>query len=164
MRRDTPPSHRLDRVVDCVQWIVEVHSSPMAVWSCRILAGTGTRCRTRRSVQIIPNMFSGQHVWQELGCFHLPGIVHRSLRMVVKWRFSSFTDIPAASMLIARFPQNLRHLWGCVVWFKNARFRVTFYCDQPQSHLCNNHVVWSASWYATPVKVGGISWQMRHAH
>lgn len=31
MRRDTPPSHRLDRVVDCGHWIVEFHSSSMAV-------------------------------------------------------------------------------------------------------------------------------------
>ncbi len=25
-------------------------------------------------------------------------------------------------------------------------------CDQPKAHLCTNHIVWSASWYATPVR------------
>ncbi len=37
---NTSPSHRVDQVV---------HSSSMAVRSCWILAGTGTRCRIRRS-------------------------------------------------------------------------------------------------------------------
>ncbi len=61
-----------------------IHSSSMAVWSCWILAGTGTRCRIRRSR-------ASQHAqWvtcpvsmlpmQELGCFQLPGIVYRSLQ------------------------------------------------------------------------------------
>ncbi len=45
---NTSPSHRVDQVVDCGLWHV-VHSSSMAVWSCWILAGTGTRCRIRRS-------------------------------------------------------------------------------------------------------------------
>ncbi len=31
-------------------------------------------------------------------------------------------------------------------------FRVAFYCVQPKAHLCNNHAVLSASWYATPVR------------
>ncbi len=30
--------------------------------------------------------------------------------------------------------------------------RVAFYCGQPKAHLCNNHAVWSVSWYATPVR------------
>ncbi len=38
--------HRVDQVVDCGML---VHSSSMAVWSCWILARTGTRCRIRRS-------------------------------------------------------------------------------------------------------------------
>ncbi len=33
-----------------------------------------------------------------------------------------------------------------------ARFRVAFYCGQSKAHLCNNHAVWSVSWYATPVR------------
>ena len=36
------PLHRVDQVVDC-------GSSSVAVWSCWILAGTGTRCRIRQS-------------------------------------------------------------------------------------------------------------------
>ncbi len=40
------PSHRVDQVVDCEML---VHSSSMAVRSCWILSGTGTRCRIRRS-------------------------------------------------------------------------------------------------------------------
>ncbi len=43
---NTSPSHRVDQVVDCGML---VHSSSMAVRSCWILAGTGTRCRIRRS-------------------------------------------------------------------------------------------------------------------
>ncbi len=35
---------------------------------------------------------------------------------------------------------------------KTAHFRVAFYCGQPKAHLCNNHAVQSASWYATPVR------------
>ncbi len=35
---------------------------------------------------------------------------------------------------------------------KTAHVRVAFYCGQPKAHLCNNHAVWSASWYATPVR------------
>ncbi len=38
---------------------------------------------------------------------------------------------------------------------KTAHFRVAFYCGQPKAHLCNNHAVKSASWYATPVRVDG---------
>ncbi len=33
-----------------------------------------------------------------------------------------------------------------------AHFRVAFYCGQSKAHLCNNHAVWSVSWYATPVR------------
>ncbi len=35
---------------------------------------------------------------------------------------------------------------------KTAHFRVAFYCGQPKTHLCNNHAVKSASWYATTVR------------
>ncbi len=35
---------------------------------------------------------------------------------------------------------------------KTAHFRVVFYCGQPKPHLCNNHAVQSASWYATLVR------------
>ncbi len=37
-------------------------------------------------------------------------------------------------------------------YIKTAHFRVAFYCNQPKTHLCNNHAVYSASWYATPVR------------
>ncbi len=43
---NTSPSHGVDQVVDCGML---VHSSSMALWSCWILAGTGTRCCLRRS-------------------------------------------------------------------------------------------------------------------
>ncbi len=45
---NTSPSHRVDQVV-VVACGMLVHSSSMAVGSCWILAGTGTRCRIRRS-------------------------------------------------------------------------------------------------------------------
>ncbi len=43
---NTSPSHRVDQVVDCGML---VHSSSIAVRSCWILAGTGTRCCLCRS-------------------------------------------------------------------------------------------------------------------
>jgi hypothetical protein len=59
------------------------HSSSMAVRSCWILAGTGTRCHRRRSrvpyVQWVTCLVSMQAM-EELGHFQLPGIVYRSLR------------------------------------------------------------------------------------
>ncbi len=45
---NTSPSHRVDQVL-IVACGMLVHSSSMAVRSCWILAGTGTRCRIRRS-------------------------------------------------------------------------------------------------------------------
>ncbi len=41
MQCNTSPLHRVDQVVDCG---LLIHSSSMAVQSCWILAGTGTRC------------------------------------------------------------------------------------------------------------------------
>ncbi len=41
---------------------------------------------------------------------------------------------------------------GIVLCDKTAHFRVVFYCGQPKTHLCNNHVVQSAFWYDTPVR------------
>ncbi len=43
---------------------------------------------------------------------------------------------------------------------KTAHFRVTFYCGQPKAHLCNNHAVKSASWYATPITAGSSPWRV----
>ncbi len=56
----------------------------MAVRSCRILAGTGTRCCIRRSraskhAQLVTCPVS-MLAMQELGCFQLPGIAYRSLQ------------------------------------------------------------------------------------
>ncbi len=61
-----------------------VHSSSMAVRSCWILAGTGTRCRIRRSrasqTCSMGDMSVSMLAMQELGCFQLPGIEYRSLQ------------------------------------------------------------------------------------
>ncbi len=43
-------------------------------------------------------------------------------------------------------------VFGPPQYSKTAHFRVAFYCGQPKAHLCNNHAVYSASWYATPVR------------
>ncbi len=60
-----------------------VHSSSMAVWSCWILAGTGTRCRIRRSrasQTCSMGDMSGEYAGHaRTGMFQLPGIVYRSL-------------------------------------------------------------------------------------
>ena len=60
------------------------HSSSMAVWSCWILAGTGTYCCTRWS-RASQTCSMGDHVWWvckpwKNWHFQLPGIVYRSLR------------------------------------------------------------------------------------
>ena len=59
---------------------------------------------------------------------------------------TALLDIPAVSMPIAR-SLNLRHLWH-----KTALFRVAIYCPKLKVHLCNDNAVWSAYWYATPVR------------
>ena len=51
----------------------------MAVRSCWILTGTGTRCRTRLKHAQWVKCLSMQ-VMEELGHFALPGIVYSSLR------------------------------------------------------------------------------------
>ncbi len=57
-----------------------VHSSSMAVCSCWILAGTGTRCRVRRS-RASQTCSMGEYAGHaRTGCFQLPGIVYRSLQ------------------------------------------------------------------------------------
>ncbi len=61
-----------------------VHSSSMAVRSCWILAGTGTRCvyadpEHPKHAQWVTCPVS-MLAMQELGCFQLPGIVYRSLQ------------------------------------------------------------------------------------
>ncbi len=65
-------------IVDCGMM---VHSSSMAVRSCWILAGTGTRCHIHqfKHSQWVTCPVSTLAM-QELGCFHLPGIVYRSLQ------------------------------------------------------------------------------------
>ncbi len=47
MQCDTSPLHRLLLLI--LACGMSAHSSSMAVWSCWILAGIGTRCRTRWS-------------------------------------------------------------------------------------------------------------------
>ena len=54
------------------------HSYSMAAQSCWILAGTGTRCRTRRS-RASQTCSTGEAM-DELGQFQLPRILYRSLR------------------------------------------------------------------------------------
>ncbi len=73
--------------------------------------------------------------------------------MVEMWTLNSRTtalvDIPSVSMPIARSLKTC-DVCGIVLCDKTAHFRVAFYCGQPKAHLCNNHAVLSASWYATP--------------
>ncbi len=61
-----------------------VHSSSMAVRSCWILAGTGTRChicRSRASQTCSMGDMSGEYAGHAItGMFQLLGIVHRSLQ------------------------------------------------------------------------------------
>ncbi len=63
---NTCPSHRVYQVVDCGML---VHSSSMALQSCWILAGTGTRCRilrSRASQTCSMVEMSGEYAMQEL--------------------------------------------------------------------------------------------------
>ncbi len=43
-------------------------------------------------------------------------------------------------------------LYITCLYILNSLIKMAFYCGQPKAHLCNNHTVWSASWYATPVR------------
>jgi hypothetical protein len=45
-----------------------------------------------------------------------------------------------------------QNICGIVLCDKTAHFKVAFYCSQHKVHLCNDHAVYSASWYATPVR------------
>lgn len=49
---------------------------------------------------------------------------------------------------------------GIVLCDKHAHFQGDFWCDEHKAHLCTNHAVHSASWYATPVRdhFGSITW------
>ena len=71
--------------------------SPMAVQSCWILPGTGTRCRSRAS--------QTSSMGEELGHFQLPGIVYRSLRhradmAVDEWHDNGPQDLIMVSLSI----------------------------------------------------------------
>ncbi len=73
--------------------------------------------------------------------------------MLEKLTFNSWATalvgIPAVSMPITH-SLKICDICGIVLCDKNLR--VAFYCGQPKAHLCNNHAVYSASWYAPPVK------------
>ena len=90
-QRDTSPSHRVDQAVDCGMWS---HSSSMTVWSSWILAGTGTRRRTRRSTASKHTQWVTCLVrMEELGNFQLPVIVYRSLQIgAVHYRAETWGD------------------------------------------------------------------------
>jgi hypothetical protein len=52
---------------------------------------------------------------------------------------TALVDIPAVSYVALYF-------------VTTAHLRVAFYCPRHTVHLCNDHAVLSASWYATPVR------------
>ncbi len=64
--------------------------------------------------------------------------------MVEKLTFNSrataLVDIPAVSMTTACSLKTC-DICGIVLCDKTADFRVSFYCVQPKTHLCNNHAV-----------------------
>ncbi len=97
----------------------------------------------------------GLRLWGRLDV--LPNSLKRLWRrlMVEEWTFNSrataLVDISAVSMPIAHSLKTC-NVCGIVLCDKTAHFRVTFYCGQPKAHLCNNHAVQSASWYAKPVR------------
>lgn len=73
------PSHRVDQVVDCGLWNVDpVHFNGCAK-VLDILEGTRIRCHPclSRASQTWPVSMLAVH---KLGCFQLPGILHRSLQ------------------------------------------------------------------------------------
>lgn len=76
---------------------------------------------------------------------------------VVKWTFSyqaaAMVDIPAVSMPTARSLKTC----DIVLCVQTAHFRLAFYCDHPNTHLCSNDDVRSAAWFATPVRWRGYS-------
>jgi hypothetical protein len=95
----------------------------------------------------------GLRLWNCLGV--LPNSQKQSWRwlMVEKWTLNNLAtalmDIPAVSMPIAR-PLKTWDIRGIVLCDKTSHCRVAFYC--PQHNLCNDHAVYLASWYDTPVR------------
>ncbi len=87
----------------------------------------------------------------------LPNSLKRLWRrlMVEKLTFNSrataLVDIHTVGLQIARSLKTC-DICGIVLCDKTAHFREAFYCGQPETHLCNNHAVSSASWNATPVR------------
>ena len=81
------------------------------------------------------------------------GLWHWRWPMVEKWTLqylaTAQVHIPAVTMPIA-LSLNLRHLWHCCV--TTARFTVSSYSPLQKVHLCNDHALYSASWYATPAR------------
>jgi len=81
---NTSPSHRVDQVVDCGLWNV----GPLLFNGCAKLLDIGRSWNTLSCmpIQSIPKMLNGVScpmnmlAIQELGCFQLPAIVHRSLQ------------------------------------------------------------------------------------
>ncbi len=61
---------------------------------------------------------------------------------VMKFLFTAtaLLDISAVSMTITRSLKTC-DICGIVLCDKTAHFRVSFYCGQPKTHLCNNHAV-----------------------
>ncbi len=97
-------------------------------WMWRSWAGVTRGLRLWGRVDVLPN--SLKRLWRQL--------------MVDKWTFNSratsLVDIPAASMQIACCLKTCK-IFGIVLCYKTAHFRMAFYCGQPKAHLSNNHAV-----------------------
>jgi hypothetical protein len=64
---------------------------------------------------------------------------------------TALVDIPTVSMPIAH-SLKAWDICGIVLCYKTAHCRVAFYYPRHKVHLCNDHSVQSASWYAIPVR------------
>ncbi len=137
----------------------------MAVWSCWILAGTGKCCRihrSRASQTCSMGDISGEYAGHaRTGMFSAS---RNCVKILATWgcalsccnmRWWPWMNGTTMGLRISsRYLCALKmpSIQCTVLCDKTAYFKVALFCGQPQAHLCNNHDVKSASWYATPVR------------
>ncbi len=90
-------------------------------------------------------------VWQK----QLLRMVYRKWITLDRLKHSHLTTTQSSASLQMRFKANGGHNGYWLVFGpppNTVKLHMAFCCGQPKAHLCNNHAVWSASWYATPVR------------
>ncbi len=122
-----------------------VHSSSMAEWSCWILAGTGTRCRVRRSrvsqTCSMGDMSVEYAAMQELGCFQLPEIVYISFQHGAM-HYHAATRVDG-------------HGWMAKQWASGSRHGNSVHSKGHQKmHLCSLSITYACPYHNSTTTMG----------